>query len=258
MQIKKAEKIKVENLSIEIYPTRQTLGFAAANDVAETVVRLLQIKDSIRMIFAAAPSQNEFLSELVKIKDIEWKKVIAFHMDEYVGLSQDAPQTFGMFLRERIFDKVSFSKVNYINTQENDLEKVCEDYSKLLMEKPIDIVCMGIGENGHIAFNDPPYADFSDAKWVKIVELDEVSRQQQVNDKCFEKLDDVPKKAITLTIPALLSANYLFIVVPGKTKANAVKAALYGPIKEECPASILRKHSNAKLYLDVNSAAYLK
>lgn len=258
MLIGKVKEIKVDNLSVRIYPAREMLGFAAARDASSTINNLQQKKDTLRIIFAAAPSQNEFLAELVRTQHINWQKIIAFHMDEYIGLDKNSPHGFGKFLSERIFDKVPFKKVHYINSEIARVDKSCEEYASLLREEPIDIVFMGIGENGHIAFNDPPFADFSDPKWVKVVELDEMSRQQQVNDKCFDKLGDVPKKAITLTISALMSANHLFIVVPGQTKANAVKVALYGSITEKCPASILRKHSSAKLYLDVNSAAYLK
>lgn len=251
------QKILIDNLKIQIYPNRQDLGKAAAEDVAKIVYTLHKNKKEVRIVFAAAPSQNEFLNELIKIENIDWSRIIAFHMDEYVGLSKNAPQSFGQFLSERIFDKVPFKKVNLIRTEGDSLENLCKVYSNLLLEEPIDIVCMGIGENGHIAFNDPPFADFDDPEWVKVVNLDIVSRQQQVNDKCFLSLDEVPKQAITLTIPALLSAEYLFIVVPAKSKANAVKNALYGSITENCPASILRKHKNANLYLDLDSSAYL-
>jgi glucosamine-6-phosphate deaminase len=257
MDMYELKNMLIGKLKIQIYSTREELGKTAAKDVGDVIYNLLEKKKSLRIIFAAAPSQNELLSELIKIEKIDWSKITAFHMDEYVGLSRDATQTFGKFLSERIFDKVPFKKINYIKTEGHSLDKLCVDYANLLLEKPIDIVCMGIGENGHIAFNDPPYANFFDPNWVKVVELDEISRQQQVNDKCFSRIEEVPKKAITLTIPALLSASYLFIVVPAKTKANAVKNSLYGPITEDCPASILRKHNNAILYLDNDSSVYL-
>ncbi|MBK7105576.1 MAG: glucosamine-6-phosphate deaminase [Ignavibacteriae bacterium] len=249
--------MKVDNLFVEIYKTRAECGFASANEIAKKIKELLYEKDSITMIFAAAPSQNEMLENLIKISEIDWNRITAFHMDEYVGIDPQAPQAFGQFLRDRIFDKVPFKQIHIIETKGKDINNVCEEYSKLLNEKPIDIVCMGIGENGHIAFNDPPFADFNDSKFVKVVELDEVSRQQQVNDGCFKKIDDVPKQAITLTIPALFSGQYLFVIVPGKTKAKAVKETLRGPITENCPATILRNHKNTKLYLDIDSSALL-
>ena len=248
---------KYDNLETEIHSTRDQMGKAAAKEISRKIQTLLKTKDVIRMIFAAAPSQNEMLSELINDKNIDWTRITAFHMDEYVGLSHTAPQAFGQFLRDRLFDKVPFGTVNYISSNEEKIEITCRDYEKLLREATIDIVCMGIGENGHIAFNDPPYANFNDEKWVKIVELDKVSRQQQVNDGCFRIIDDVPTKAITLTIPALLCGESLFVVVPGKTKASAVKKTLLEPITPNCPASILKNHKNAKLYLDSDSAALL-
>lgn len=249
--------IDVDKLKVEVYDTRQESGNAAAMEVAQKINEILKVKNSLRMIFAAAPSQNELLSELIKIKTIEWNKITAFHMDEYVGIDPQAPQAFGQFLRERLFDKVAFKEINIIKTKNKDLNEICSNYSDLLLIEPIDIVCMGIGENGHIAFNDPPYANFNDHELVKIVELDEVSRNQQVNDGCFQNIEEVPKEAVTLTIPALLSGKYLFVVVPGKTKAGAVKKTLQESITVECPASILREHENAKLYLDNDSASLL-
>lgn len=248
---------KYDNLETEIYSTRDQMGKAAAKDISSKIQTLLKTKDIIRMIFAAAPSQNEMLSELIKDKNIDWTRITAFHMDEYVGLSNTAPQAFGRFLRDRLFDKVQFGTVNYISSNEEKIEITCRDYEKLLREATIDIVCMGIGENGHIAFNDPPYSNFNDEKWVKIVELDNVSRQQQVNDGCFLRIDEVPTKAITLTIPVLISGESLYVVVPGKTKASAVKKTLLESITQNCPASILKNHKNAKLYLDSDSAALI-
>lgn len=175
-------------------------------------------------------------------------------MDEYIGIHPDAPQSFGHFLRIRIFDKVPFKKVNYLNGLAESLEEECKRYADLLTKYPVDIVCLGIGENGHIAFNDPDVADFNDPKLVKIVKLDPVCRQQQVNEKCFERLDLVPKEALTLTIPALLKAEWMFCIVPFKNKAHAVYRAIYGEISEKCPASILRRKEKSSLYLDTESA----
>lgn len=257
MHVGYKKKKKYENLVVEVYPTRALMGKAASDDVVRVIKELLKQKKSVRMIFAAATSQNELLHELSLHKEIDWTKITAFHMDEYLGLSSNAPQAFGQFLKNRIFDKVSFGKVHYLNTEDCVYYRICKDYQELLQEEPIDITCMGIGENGHIAFNDPPYAKFNDNVWVKTVILDNTSRQQQVNDGCFETIDDVPKNAITLTIPALLSARNMFVVVPGRTKANAVRNSLLNPVTEDCPASILRKYKNAKLYLDEESSSLL-
>lgn len=249
------KKYLIDNLEVKIFNDRHSLGNAAANEVHDKILEIAKKKNNIRMIFAAAPSQNELLYELSQMKDISWGQITAFHMDEYIGLSPDAPQAFGNFLKERLFGKANFKRVNYINSNSLNVEEECKRYSNILNEESIDIVCLGIGENGHIAFNDPPYADFNDNKKVKVVLLDKVSRQQQVNDGCFAVFDEVPEKAITLTIPTLLSASYLFIIVPGKTKAKAVAKSLLENISESCPASILRKHENAKLYIDTDSAS---
>ena len=209
------------------------------------------------MIFAAAPSQNEVLASLALDKEIPWERVNAFHMDEYIGLPADAPQGFGNFLKAHIFGLAPFKSVNYMDISAEDAEAECARYSALLAQYPTDIVVMGIGENGHIAFNDPPVADFADPKAVKPVLLDEICRNQQVNDGCFATIDDVPKYAITLTVPTLFAGKNLFCIVPAKTKANAVKATICGEIGEACPATILRRHENAILYLDGDSSSLL-
>ena len=233
------------------------MGKAAASAMAEKICSLLSEQDEVRMIFAAAPSQNELLDSLTKIDGINWQKITTLHMDEYIGLDVQAPQRFGNFLKERIFERVPFKQVHYLNPSPAEVQIECERYSGLLKKAPIDIICMGIGENGHIAFNDPPVADFHDPKSVKVVELDQVCRQQQVNDGCFPSISEVPKQAITLTVPMLFSGKYLFVVVPGKTKAKAVYDMLNGDISTRCPASILRQHPDAILYLDKDSSGEL-
>ena len=245
-------------LTVNIYETRAEMGASAARDIKARILALLAVKDSINMIFAAAPSQNEVLAALAADREIPWERVNAFHMDEYIGLSATAPQAFGNFLREHIFGLAPFRSVNYIDVSAPDADAECERYSALLREYPTDIVVMGIGENGHIAFNDPPVADFNDPRAVKPVALDEVCRNQQVNDGCFAKIDDVPKTAITLTVPTLFAGDYLFCIVPAKTKAEAVRKTVIGEIGEVCPATILRKHKNAVLYLDGDSSALLE
>lgn len=244
-------------LKVNIYDTRTEMGEAAAKDIKACILSLLAKKETINMIFAAAPSQNEVLASLALDKEIPWDRVNAFHMDEYIGLSADAPQGFGNFLKAHIFGLAPFKSVNYIDISATDAEAECARYSALLAQYPTDIVVMGIGENGHIAFNDPPVADFADTKAVKPVLLDEICRNQQVNDGCFATIDDVPKYAITLTVPTLFAGDHLFCIVPAKTKANAVKATICGEIGEACPATILRRHENAVLYLDGDSSSLL-
>lgn len=246
-----------DKLDIKIFDTRAEMGKAAADDIAAGIKTLLAEKDEINMIFAAAPSQNDMLAALCARDDIEWEKINAFHMDEYIGLDPNAPQCFSNFLKEHIFDLKPFKSINLIDASASDPEQECERYAALLAENPVDIVCMGIGENGHIAFNDPHVADFNDPKAVKPVSLDDVCRMQQVNDGCFASIDDVPKWAITLTIPTLVSAKYNYCVVPAPTKANAVKNTVEGPVSEACPATILRSKDNAIMYCDADSSALL-
>ena len=233
------------------------MGEAAAKDIKAKIAELLAGKQEINMIFAAAPSQNDVLKSLVEDEEIEWNRVNAYHMDEYIGLDKEAPQGFGNFLKAHIFGLVPFKSVNYIDITTANPDAEAARYGKLLKENPTDIVIMGIGENGHIAFNDPPVADFHDERWVKPVKLDEICRQQQVNDGCFASIDKVPTHAMTLTVPTLVKAPYLFCIVPAPTKAKAVYETLNGSIDEHCPASILRTHSNAKLYLDNESSKLL-
>ena len=247
---------KADLLSVNIYDTRKNMGVAAAADIAACIKKLLAEKEEIYMIFAAAPSQNEMLEALVADPEIQWNKVHALHMDEYVNLPADAPQGFGNFLRRAIFDKVPFASVSLIGT-DADSEATCARYDAFLTEHPVDIVCMGIGENGHIAFNDPHVADFNDPLKIKKVDLDQKCRQQQVNDGCFASLDEVPTHAMTLTIPTLCRAKRLFCVVPAATKAWAVNQTVNGEISEQCPASIMRRHDNATLYTDDQSSQLL-
>ncbi len=251
------QEIKQYSLETKVYETREEMGKAAAEAAASAVAALLEKQELVRMIFAAAPSQNEFLKYFMQDERVDFQRIVAFHMDEYVGLSSEAPQGFGNFLRDRLFGLVPFKAVYYINGNAEDMDAECVRYKKLLEEAPIDIVCMGIGENGHIAFNDPHVADLKDSKSVKLVELDDVCRMQQVHDGCFAKIEDVPKQAVTLTVPRLIHAGQHFCIVPAKTKSWAVKESLYGPLSAECPATTLRICKNAKLYLDKDSAELL-
>lgn len=243
----------VDQLRVQVYEDRKAMGVDAANDVIRTMKLLLSEKKQIRMVFAAAPSQNEFLESLSKAKGIDWSRVAAFHMDEYIGLPEGAPQTFSKFLCDRLFDIVEPGEVHLITANSSTIEAECMRYEKLFTESPIDIVCLGIGENGHIAFNDPPVAVFHDPYTIKTVPLDDACRQQQVNDGCFPTIADVPTHALTLTIPALMSGTHLFCIVPGPTKRNAVRSTLYGPVTAQCPASILREHPDCVLYVDRES-----
>jgi glucosamine-6-phosphate deaminase len=258
MSQREISKFTVDKLEIEVYPDRRAMGDAAATVVSELMRRIVAKKGRVTMAFAAAPSQNEFLERLCQIEGVDWAKVIAFQLDEYIGLPEHSPQSFGQFLKEHIFNKVNVGKVILLNGNASDPEVECERYSALLKSNSIDIACIGIGENGHIAFNDPPVADFADPKLVKIVELDHRCRVQQVNDGCFESLDDVPTEALTMTIPAVIGARWIVCIVPGSTKSDAVKNAIEGEISTACPASILRQHPRVMLFVDGEAARKLR
>jgi glucosamine-6-phosphate deaminase len=244
-------------LRVEVYGSRALMGQAAAPDVGAHMRAILKSKDDLSMVFAA-PSQNEFLAALSTLEGIAWNKVVAFYMDEYVGLAEEAPQRFGNFLRERLFDHVKLGAVHYLDGNASDLGEECRRYARLLSQRTPEIVCLGTGENGHIAFNDPGVADFEDSQVIKIVELDELCWLQQVHEGCFPSVEAVPKQALTMTVPALTSGDSLYCIVPGSRKAEAVRETLYGPISEHCPASISRRHDRAVLYLDSDSARLLK
>ncbi len=248
------KEFSADQLKVRLYDNRQEIGEDAAAMAALKINELLKTQDFVNIIFAAAASQNEFLASLVK-ENIDWRRVNAFHMDEYIGLSKDAEQRFGYFLNERIFSKVPFHAVYYLDGSATDIQAECKRYSDLLHKYPVDITCMGIGENAHLAFNDPHVADFKDPYDVKVVDLDEACKQQQVNEGCFPHVSNVPTDALTLTIPALLKAPTIFCIVPGATKAEAVYHTLKDPVNEIYPSTILRTHPNTFLFIEKESAA---
>ena len=243
---------RYKHLKVNVFPSRLEMGLAAGRDVEARIIELSGRKDEIRMIFAAAPSQNEMLDYLASSDLIDWTRIIAFHMDEYIGLDGNAGQLFSQYLTHRLFGKVKMKEVYLLNGNA-DAEEEAERYSRLLAEAPADIICLGIGENGHIAFNDPPVADFNDSRLVKKVRLDRSCRLQQVNEGCFATLEEVPEKALTLTIPVILKASHLFCVVPGKGKREAVNNTLNGPVSTACPASVLQTHPDCSFYFDEDS-----
>jgi glucosamine-6-phosphate deaminase len=248
----------VDKLDVRIYPTRVEMGLACAVEAGNILRQLLAEQESVSTIFASAPSQLEMLAGLQEQEGIAWDRVYAFHMDEYVGLPVDAPQNFGNYIKVRFFDKMPFKRVFYMNGNAPDLDAECGRYSKLLREHPVDISFLGIGENGHLAFNDPSIADFNDPLFVKLNKnMDAVCRQQQVTDGWFESLDVVPHQAMTITLSGLMAAKFTFSIVPGVTKQKIVKRCLEGPIGPECPGTIIRQHAASQLYLDADSAALL-
>ncbi|MBE5732102.1 MAG: glucosamine-6-phosphate deaminase [Clostridiales bacterium] len=251
------KEFKVDRMTVYAHDTRKSMGEQVAKDVGQYLRELLAKKDEVNMIFAAAPSQADFLDSLSKEEGIDWNRINVFHMDEYVGIDIKSEQSFARFVKERVADKLGVGQFFPINGKAEDINAECKRYSELLRKYKTDIVCLGIGENGHIAFNDPGEADFWDENDVKIVTLDETCRNQQVNDKCFETIDDVPKYALTLTVPTLLRGGAMFCTVPAPTKANAVKRTLCGNVDIDCPATALRLHTCSKFYCDKDSAKYV-
>lgn len=245
-------EIQADRLKAFVCENRTETGKAAARAAAGAIRRAVEERGEANVIFAAAPSQNEMLEALLK-ESIDFSEVNGFHMDEYAGLGPGDAQSFSSYLTRRLFGKAGFKSVHLIAAGA-DAAEGCRKYAALLEIYPPDVVCMGIGENGHIAFNDPPVADFKDKEIIKTVELEEACRRQQVHDGCFASLEEVPRYALTLTVPVLMAAKYIVCTVPGAAKAQAVKRTLLGRIGEHCPATALRMHENAQLYLDRDSA----
>ncbi len=248
---------QVDKLTVYVCDTREAMGRAAYEFYRDRVCALLQEQPLVRAIYAAAHSQDEFLHALVADTDIDFARIDAFHMDEYFGLGESVPQKFGHFLTERLFARKPFARVNLIRSEAPDIEAEARRYEALLRQYPIDITSLGIGENGHIAFNDPHEARFDAPCWVRRTTLDDTCRQQQVNDGEFGSLNEVPTSAYTLTVPALMASRILVGIVPNGRKAEAVRRTLCEPVSEACPASILRTHDDAVLFLDRDAAALL-
>lgn len=242
-------------LEIKVYKNRKEMGAGAALHGVKRARQVIEEKGQVNIVFAAAPSQFELYESLLA-SDLDFGKVNAFHMDEYLGLPADAPQGFGNLLKTHLFSKADFKSVHYLNGQTEDARAECKRYKELLSQFPPDIIFHGIGENGHLAFNDPPTADFCDPEIVKVVAMDEICRNQQVHDGCFPELGQVPRRALTLTIPALTSPDTCLVVtVPGPTKVSAVRRTVQDEISTACPATILRRHPHAALFLDTEAAA---
>jgi glucosamine-6-phosphate deaminase len=241
----------------KVYPNRSEAGFASAA-AASAVIRAAIEKDGAAgVVFAAAPSQNEFLAALGEDASIDWRRVTAFHLDEYAGLPASHPASFRRFLRERLMDRVPVAAFHELAGYAPDLEAEADRYQRLLREQPPVLVALGIGENGHLAFIDPGECDFHDLRDVRIVNLDEVCREQQVHDGAFARVEDVPRRALSLTIPFFMRTPHAVVTVPGSAKAHAVRNAIEGPVSPRCPASILRQHPGAAIFLDTDSAALL-
>ncbi len=229
----------------------------AAVEAADAIRAAIADRGEANVMLATGNSQLAFLVELIQLPDIAWDRVRAFHMDEYVGLAASHSASFRRYMRERVAAHLPIMEFHYIEGDAPDADAEAARYAALLREHPLDLTCAGIGENGHLAFNDPPVADFDDPLDVKVVALEDESRRQQVGEGHFATIADVPTHAITVTIPALLLAERVLVIVPEVRKARAVREALYGPISTACPASILRRQENAMLFLDLESSTLL-
>lgn len=246
----------VDKMTVTVHPDTSSLAETAAREVAAVLRQAVEERAYAHAMFATGNSQLAFVEHLVLREDVPWDRVVVFHMDEYLGISDEHPASFKRWIRERIVERVHPATAYYLEGKASAVGE-CDRYAELLRELPLDLCCLGVGENGHLAFNDPPAADFADPMRVKVVELDAACRQQQVGEGHFGDLDAVPTHAITVTIPALLSARRVLAIAPETRKAPAVRAALTGPVSTECPASVLRRQSHVAMHLDTASAGEL-
>jgi glucosamine-6-phosphate deaminase len=249
---------KTDSLNVHVHESGAALGRAASDFTAVELNTAVRKHGSANLILATGASQFAFLDAFKKDRSVDWPRITVFHLDEYRGMSDRHPASFRKYLRERILDEVRPEAVHFLQGDAPDAEAETARYEALLKGHPVHVACIGIGENGHIAFNDPAVADFDDPRLVKVVDLDEACRRQQLGEGWFRTFDDVPAQALSLTIPAIMNCNVISCAVPDRRKAEAVRNALRGPIHTACPASILRRHPNAHLFLDRESAGLLR
>lgn len=248
---------RVDSLEVQIYDSEPELALSAATIIQQDLQEILKHKQTATVLFATGNSQLKFLDALANFNNIDWSRVVCFHLDEYLGISENHSSSFRYYLKERIEKPISPHKFHYIQGDALEPLQECERYSKLLTAQKIDLCMLGIGENGHLAFNEPAVANFKDSLQVKLVKLDAVNHQQQVNQGHFPNIESVPKYAFTLTIPMICSAQKIICLAPGKGKSKLIKQLLEGNITEQFPASILRKQPQAKLLLDTESASLI-
>lgn len=251
-------RFQVDALNIEIHPDSKSAGRAAAYAASQWLRDLADNRENIGVVFATGASQLDTLNTMVSECEAPWPMVRGFHLDEYVGLDENHPGSFRRYLRDNLTKRVAMREFTEINGNAEDPELVCREYIAALRKAEPQLCLLGIGENGHLAFNDPDEADFNDPKAMKVVTLDAECRQQQAAEGWFESLKEVPSRALTLTIPTLFHIPRLIVSVPGKRKAQVVRRTLQEPVSTHCPATILRRHPAATLYLDLESAAELK
>ena len=243
-------------MQVNVYSTAQAMGVAAAKQAATRLRDAIAARGQANLIVATGASQFEMLKQLVKEPDLDWSKVTGFHLDEYLNMSDDHPASFRRYLRERFVQHVPLKTFHYVKGDAPDGTAECKRLGDILRQHLVDVACIGIGENGHLAFNDPP-ADFDTVEPYIVVNLDEGCRKQQLGEGWFKKLDDVPKQAITMTIRQILAATTLIVTVPDERKADAVKGCVDGELSPNCPSSILRIHADCHLFLDAAAAGKL-
>jgi glucosamine-6-phosphate deaminase len=253
----KITRFKIGTLKVEVHESSHAAAEAAALAAAEKLSQLSRVESTVGVIFATGASQINTLGALTKIKDLPWSQVKGYHMDDYIGMPPDHPASFRRYLREHLTTKVRMKEFVEIDGTAADVKQMCSDYTEGIRSTGPRLCLLGIGENGHLAFNDPAEASFDDPCDMKIVQLDTLCRQQQFAEGWFKSFDEVPEVAITLTIPALFRVPTLIGSVPGKRKAKIMRRTLEGPISTDCPASILRTHPDTTIYLDPDSASEL-
>jgi glucosamine-6-phosphate deaminase len=252
-----AKYLRAGSAKIEVHPSPEAAGIAAAKAAAGVLTELAKTRDSIGVIFATGASQFDTLAALTRFADLPWSQIQGFHMDEYIGISANHPASFRHYLREKLTQKVRMKEFLEIFGDGPDPEETARAYAETLRAADPRLCLLGIGENGHLAFNDPDVADFADPLDAKVVQLDRMCREQQVAEGWFANIDEVPESAITLTVPALMRIPRLIASVPGPRKAKIVRRALEDSISSACPATILRTHPNVSIYLDHESASEL-
>jgi len=251
------KRFQIDRLKVEVHPDGESAGRAAAQEAAEYLRRMGSAQDAVAVIFATGASQLDMLRALVAAPAIPWNRIVGFHLDEYVGLDENHPASFRRYLREKLTSRVRMREFFAIDGSSPDHDAICREYAERMRAAAPRLCLLGVGENGHLAFNEPAEADFHDPADVKMVTLDATCRQQQTAEGWFRSIEEVPAHAITVTIPALFRVPRLILTIPGKRKAQIVRRAFTEPISTHCPATILRTHPDATVYLDLDSAAEL-
>jgi glucosamine-6-phosphate deaminase len=249
---------KEKTMDIKIFNTKQQLGIAAATSGADVIRATIRKNGEANIILATGASQFEMLEHLKRIEGVEWSKVHVFHLDEYIGISKTHPASFRKYLKERFVDYIpALASFTYIDGDASDLAQECSHINRLISDHPIDVAFVGIGENGHLAFNDPP-ADFDTQIPYLVVDLDTDCRKQQMGEGWFSSINDVPRQAISMSIQQIMKSRVIIVSVPDLRKAEAVHCAVDGQISNMCPSSILQSHKDCRLFLDLQSASLLK